>query len=186
MAHPIGILQVLRSDSISRFLADGMIASTEDEEVRLDQREFCVLSITAAGWHSGALVLPITDYLLKGTEPKKNPAHEVMPAIHNGENSSGQPEIFQLLHSSEHEHEFDESTLRRPRTDHRGIQDIPTVATGMRGGLRGRFRNRGRGGMWNGPPEGMGRRQTGEETAEAGERLGESIRNAVRGRNRRD
>lgn len=106
------------------------------DDVRLDNREFCVFNITAAGWHSGALVLPITDYLRTGTKLEED--RKVFPAIGNGTSNINEEETFRLTHGSEHEREFDPGTLSIPRAGHRGIRGISTVARGMRGGLRGR------------------------------------------------
>lgn len=120
--------------------ADTVLGQVGDvDDIRLDTREFCVLSITAAGWHSGALVLPVTDHLRTGTEPKKREGNEIFPPIHNGGYYppwEGEISGFDAGHELR---EFDASNLRRPRIGHRGIRGISTVARGMKGGLRGGF-----------------------------------------------
>lgn len=137
--------------------------------VRLDSREFCVLSITAAGWHSGALVLPITGYVRTGAEPNKREDYEMFPAIHNDGNHAGKDEIFRS--PSDSEREFDASNLRIPRTGHRGIRGISTVARGMRGGLRVRGRGmHGSGVMRSGADEMMRRRAFDEAAPEKDEK----------------
>lgn len=196
-------LQVIKPHS--KITIDTVLASrdradsAEDaEDVRIDTREFCVLKITAAGWHSGALVLPINDYLCAGTSLKKDGDRKLFPAI-GGSSNTDEQNTFGPTGDSENQREFDPSTLRLPRTGHRGISGISSVARGMRGGLRGRGGLSASGVVRSGADEGMRRRtlnrgaadgehpteqerQFGEETAEAGERLGESIR-AARGRN---
>lgn len=95
---------------------------TEEEEVHLDKREYCVLGVSAAGWHSAALVLPVTDDLLFGTEPEERT-----------------PEAQE---SSNRDLEVDVNTLARPFVGHGGVEGVSSVARGMRGRLRGGLRGR--------------------------------------------
>lgn len=124
-----------RNALISTDTVLGQVGGVDD--IRLDTREFCVLSITAAGWHSGALVLPVTDHLRTGTEPKKRKGNEIFPPIHNGgyhpawEGKISDPDAGHELR------EFD------ARTGHLGIRGIGPVTRGMKGGLRGGLYGRG-------------------------------------------
>lgn len=116
-------------------------------------------------------------------------------AIHNGgyrsRDHAGEDEISQFDDSAHESRDFDISNLRIPRTGHRGIRGISTVARGMRGGLRARGgRLHGSLVMRSGADESMRRSAFGavslEDEEEREDRADETSRDAesglVRGR----